>query len=110
MPWWSKLPYHACGLRGVGARNTSLWDNINSAPAVTEGRVPMVSIRAVWITTASLTAFAQTPPGEVTFTKDIAPILQKGCQSCHRPESIAPMPLISYEDVRPWAKAMKVRT
>ena len=67
----------------------------------------MFSIRAVWIAAASLTAFAQTPAGEVTFTKDIAPILQKSCQTCHRPDSIAPMPLISYEDTRPWAKAMK---
>ena len=70
----------------------------------------MVSTRSVWIAAASLTAFAQTPPGEVTFTKDIAPILQRSCQTCHRPDSIAPMPLLSYEDARPWAKAMKLRT
>src|ERR1700756_1405794 len=70
----------------------------------------MFSTRAVWIAVASLTVLAQTPPGEVTFTKDIAPILQKSCQSCHRPDSIAPMSLMSYEDVRPWAKAMKLRT
>jgi hypothetical protein len=47
---------------------------------------------------------------EVTFTKDIAPILQRSCQHCHRPDSIAPMSLIAYEEVRPWAKAMKLRT
>jgi hypothetical protein len=70
----------------------------------------MVSTRAVWIAVASLTALAQTPPGEVTFTKDIAPILQRSCQTCHRPDSVAPMSLISYEEVRPWAKAMKLRT
>jgi len=46
----------------------------------------------------------------VTFTKDIAPILQRSCQRCHRPESVAPMSLLTYEDVRPWARAMKHRT
>ena len=45
--------------------------------------------------------------GPVTFTKDVLPILQKNCQSCHRPGQIAPMPLLTYENVRPWAKAMK---
>jgi hypothetical protein len=70
----------------------------------------MVATRAIWIAAASLSAFAQTPAGEVTFTKDIAPILQRSCQSCHRPDSVAPMPLISYEDARPWAKAIKERT
>ncbi|SRR5579883_2574193 len=42
-----------------------------------------------------------------TFNKDVLPILQKHCQSCHRPGQIAPMSLLSYESVRPWAKAMK---
>ncbi|MBV8846009.1 MAG: thiol-disulfide isomerase [Bryobacterales bacterium] len=46
-------------------------------------------------------------PTSVTFTKDVLPILQKHCQSCHRPGQVAPMPLISYQDTRPWAKAMK---
>ncbi len=45
-------------------------------------------------------------PGEVTFAKDIAPILQRSCQTCHRPNSIAPMSLIEYEEVRPWARSI----
>jgi len=45
--------------------------------------------------------------GEVTFNKDILPILQKNCQSCHRPGEIGPMPLLTYDGVRPWAKAIK---
>jgi len=49
-------------------------------------------------------------PEDVTFTKDIAPILQRSCQQCHRPDSVAPMSLITYEDTRPWARAMKMRT
>ena len=48
--------------------------------------------------------------GDVTFTRDIAPILQRSCQNCHRPDGVAPMPLITYEDVRPWARAIKQRT
>jgi hypothetical protein len=43
----------------------------------------------------------------VTFTKDVLPILQKNCQSCHRPGQVAPMSLISYEETRPWAKGIK---
>src|SRR6266851_3080216 len=47
---------------------------------------------------------------EITFTRDIVPILQRSCQTCHRPGSVAPMSLLTYEEVRPWAKAMKLRT
>jgi mono/diheme cytochrome c family protein len=60
---------------------------------------------------AESTVRAQTgAAGEVTFAKDIAPILQRSCQNCHRPNGVAPMPLITYEDVRPWARAIKTRT
>jgi len=48
--------------------------------------------------------------GEVTFTKDIAPILQRHCQTCHRPDSLAPMSLLTYEDARPYARSIKTRT
>src|SRR3989441_8902908 len=48
-------------------------------------------------------------PGDVTFTKDVAPILQRSCQACHRPESMAPMSLMTYEDVRPWVRSIKRR-
>ena len=47
---------------------------------------------------------------EVTFTRDIAPLLQRSCQKCHRPDAVAPMTLITYEDVRPYARSMKFRT
>ena len=48
--------------------------------------------------------------GEVTFARDIAPILQRSCQQCHRPDSVAPMSLLTYEETRPWARAIKART
>ena len=45
--------------------------------------------------------------GAVTFNKQVLPILQKNCQTCHRPGEIAPMSFLTYRDVRPWAKAIK---
>jgi hypothetical protein len=45
--------------------------------------------------------------GGVTFNKDVLPILQQNCQSCHRPGNIAPMSFLSYDTTRPFAKAMK---
>ena len=47
------------------------------------------------------------PPASVTFHKDVLPILQRNCQNCHRPGQIGPMSLLTYEEARPWAKAMK---
>jgi hypothetical protein len=41
-----------------------------------------------------------------TFYRDVLPILQDHCQSCHRPGEVAPMPLVTYEQTRPWAGAM----
>ena len=45
----------------------------------------------------------------VTFTKDVAPILYKSCVECHRPTMFAPMSLMTFEDARPWARAIKQR-
>jgi hypothetical protein len=49
------------------------------------------------------------PAAPVTFSKDVAPILQRSCQTCHRPGTNAPMSLLTYEDVRPWARTIKTR-
>ncbi|MEK7794490.1 MAG: cytochrome c [Candidatus Hydrogenedentota bacterium] len=43
----------------------------------------------------------------VTFSRDVAPILQENCQMCHRPGEAAPMALLTYEQARPWAKSMR---
>ncbi|MGA9768991.1 MAG: cytochrome c [Blastocatellia bacterium] len=43
----------------------------------------------------------------LTFTKDIAPIIYKNCSSCHRQGEIAPMSLVDYKEIRPWAKAIR---
>src|ERR1700676_1136044 len=48
------------------------------------------------------------PAGSVpTFNKDVAPIIFNNCVSCHRPNQIAPMSLMSFKEVRPWARAIK---
>src|ERR1700722_17556077 len=43
----------------------------------------------------------------VTFHKEVEPILQNRCQSCHRPGEAGPMPLLTYQQARPWAKAIR---
>ena len=54
---------------------------------------------------------AQSPDvGEVTFSRDIAPILQRSCQGCHNVSGVAPMPLVTYRQVRRWAGRMKEKT
>ena len=52
---------------------------------------------------AASAAEAETP----TFARDVAPILYDSCVSCHRPGEIAPMSLLTYQDARPWARAIK---
>src|ERR1700716_2208946 len=43
----------------------------------------------------------------VTFSKDVAPILNRRCAECHRPGEVAPMSLLTYQQTRPWAVAIK---
>ena len=71
------------------------------------GRPATISVAlalATLVSGASSTASAQ---GDVTFTKDVAPIIFENCVSCHRPGQTAPMPLRSYAEVRPWARGIK---
>src|SRR5262245_49989491 len=42
-----------------------------------------------------------------TFMRDVAPILMKRCQECHRPGEIGPFPMLTYEQTRPWAAAIR---
>ena len=63
---------------------------------------------------APLAAAANTADttGSATFHRDVLPILQKNCQACHRPQGlnlggmVAPMSLLTYDEVRPWAKSI----
>jgi hypothetical protein len=86
----------------IVARNVG-WKYVLGAALVVTGVIGMV-------VPFSLTAQSADVPGEVTYTKDIAPILQRSCENCHRAEGVAPMSLQTYEEVRPWARAIKQRT
>lgn len=52
---------------------------------------------------------APSPAKTVTFAKDVAPIFQEKCQVCHRAGEVAPMSLVTYEEARPWARAIKAK-
>ncbi|MGH9786371.1 MAG: hypothetical protein ACRD88_19555 [Terriglobia bacterium] len=69
--------------------------------------VGVLALGAFLMLASPLTAAEADKP--VTFTKDVAPILQARCQECHRPGTAAPMSLVSYEEVRPWAPLIKER-
>src|SRR6187455_3880913 len=63
----------------------------------------MVIAAAVPFTTSGVSAASPAAP---TFNKDVLPILQKNCQECHRPGAIAPMSFLTFQETRPYARAM----
>src|SRR6476619_2483367 len=66
--------------------------------------VRLCSFGLIVLMTGSVTLAAD---GPVTFHKDVFPILQRNCQTCHRPGEVAPMSFLTYESTRPWAKAIR---
>jgi len=66
-------------------------------------------MHSVMTLTAALAITMAAPQQEVTFTRDVAPILQEKCQACHQPDSIAPFPLLTYDDARRVANLIKDR-
>lgn len=68
---------------------------------------------SIIVAAATVSLSAQPPanatPSQVTYTKDVAPILQRSCENCHRVGQIGPMPLQTYQQVRPWVRSMKQR-
>jgi hypothetical protein len=72
------------------------------------GRVVIGAVGALSLLALPATLSAQTA-AVPTFTKDVAPIFQNKCESCHRPDSIAPMSLQTYTEVRPWARSIRDR-
>jgi len=71
--------------------------------------IALLALTTVGPVTPSAQRAATASPGDVTFSKDVLPILQRSCQNCHRPDGVAPMSLLTYEDVRPFARAIKSR-
>src|SRR5579863_3670504 len=73
-------------------RPTARWSNVGAVPAAALGLALI------------LLAPAHAAP---TFYRDVLPILQAHCQECHRPGEAAPIPFVTYAQVRPWAKAIR---
>jgi hypothetical protein len=63
-----------------------------------------VAVATMWPSSISVEA---APPAAPTFNKDVLPLLQRQCQECHRPNSIAPMSFMTYNEVRPYARAIE---
>ena len=69
----------------------------------------MTRAAAVALVVLALAAPARAASSTPTFTKDVAPIIFNSCVSCHRTGEVAPMSLMTYQDVRPWAKSIRLK-
>jgi len=69
----------------------------------------LLVVMAALVSLPAVVAGQSATQGQVTFTKDVAPILYRSCISCHQPGEIAPMSLLTYNDARPWARAIKTK-
>jgi len=67
----------------------------------------VADMKTLAISLLSVAALTAADAPTVTFYRDVLPILQERCQGCHRAGEVGPMPLVSYNDARPWAKAIK---
>ena len=80
-----------------------------------QGAIRYLGLTAVAMAVIALaehrTAIAQAPTATepVTFSRDVLPILQQHCQTCHRPGQIGPMSLLDYQEARPWSRAIKAK-
>jgi hypothetical protein len=63
-------------------------------------------MRSLPLVLAGTLGFGSAASAEVTFD-DVAPLLQRHCQECHRPGQIAPMSFLTYEETRPWAESIQ---
>ncbi len=66
-----------------------------------------MSNRRLYQSALLLSFFACRASAEITYSHDVAPILYQKCTGCHHPNDLAPMSLIDYKSVRPWAKAIR---
>ena len=75
-------------------------------------RAICVLVAGLAIAISTTTRVRTEPPAAAsvpTFSKDIAPIVYRHCAQCHRPGEVAPMSLLSYDEVRPWARAIRTK-
>ena len=94
MPGLSSGASDNSGFLGGGVTVNATWN-----PRIFTAAGLMLAV--VFAAPAVVAAQAPATQGPVTFAKDVAPILQRNCQVCHRPGSTAPMSLLKYEEVRP---------
>jgi len=67
----------------------------------------MLSRSSFYIAAVLLSLSARGVSAEVTYSRDIAPILYRHCTACHHPNDLAPMSLLDYKSARPWAQAIR---
>src|SRR5205814_4807798 len=77
---------------------------------VAAGLFACAALAAGLFTSAAVRAHSPRPSADGTFTRDVAPILQRSCQQCHHADGVAPMSLMTSEEARPWARSIKTRT
>src|SRR5215813_6737734 len=81
------------------------------APSImNKARVAIIfclAIASLFLLPASQADTTKPSSKQVTFTKDVAPIFFKNCAECHRAGEAAPFSVMSYKDVRPWAKSIR---
>ena len=70
-------------------------------------RLASLTLIGLMTTSAQAAGAAET---DVTYAKHIAPIIQRSCENCHRQGGFAPMSLMTYDEVRPWARSIKQKT
>ena len=78
-------------------------------PKLHHGRKPRgaaVCAAVLMLSGLTLSARAASVP---TFAREILPIFQEKCQDCHRKGSLAPMSFLTYQETRPWARAIRER-
>src|SRR5213080_286674 len=80
----------------------------DNSEGIMNGRI--ATAVAITVAGAAMSVAAADLPAAPTFARDIAPILQRSCQNCHRRDGVAPMSLVTYEEARPYARAIKQRT
>lgn len=78
---------------------------------ILQPRGVLIGIGVLAILAAAALAAGQETAGErgLTFTRDVAPIIHRSCSGCHRPDEVAPMSLMTYAEVRPWARSIRNR-
>jgi hypothetical protein len=73
------------------------------------GTAGLAALTALVMPVSPAAQSAPSQPASPTFTRDVLPILQRSCQTCHRPGTGAPMSLLTYQEVRPWVRSMRVK-